>query len=50
MTPVKKEIVPTKYIIHSFPNEKDTAPSTLEIDKHTGKINVITTHDPVSVR
>ena len=49
-TPVKKEVIPTKYIIHSFPNEKDTSPSTLEIDKHSGKINVVTAHDPVSVK
>jgi hypothetical protein len=40
----------SKYVIHSFPYEKDNSPSTLEIDKISGKINIITHHDPVSVK
>jgi hypothetical protein len=50
LTPPQKEIKITKYVIHSYPNEKDNSPSTLEIEKHSGKIKIITQHDPVSVR
>ena len=40
----------TKFVIHSYPYDKDNSPSTLEIDKHSGKINIVTIHDPVSVK
>ncbi len=40
----------TKYIIQSYPFEKETSPPTLEIDKNTGKVTTITKHDPVSIK
>lgn len=39
-----------KYTIHSYPGGKDESPSTLEIEKHTGKINIITEVDPISLK
>lgn len=49
-TPPHKEIKLTKYVIHSFPNDKDNSPSIIEIEKNSGKINIITQHDPVSLK
>lgn len=49
-TPPVKELKITKYVIHSFPNDKDNSPSTLEIEKNTGKINIVTKMDPISLR
>jgi hypothetical protein len=49
-SPPQKEIKITKYIIHSYPFEKDSSPATLEIEKNSGKINTITKHDPVSIK
>lgn len=50
MTPPQKEVKITKYVIHSFPNDKDSSPSIIEIEKNSGKINRVTQHDPVSVK
>lgn len=52
--PNEKQTLPPKeakkYTIHCFPNEKENAPSTLEIEKHSGKITIITKHDPMSLK
>jgi len=39
-----------RIIIHTFPNEKDPSPNTIEIDKETGKVQVISNTDKLSLR
>jgi hypothetical protein len=38
-----------KVIIHTFPNEKDMSPNTIEIDKETSNVKLISRHDKLSL-
>lgn len=46
----KEEQKKYKVIIHTFPNEKDMSPNTIEIDRETSKVTVISSADRLSLK
>lgn len=38
-----------KVVIHTFPNEKDPSPNTIEIERDSGKVRMISKNDKISI-